>query len=141
MNRTIQQYFQDFHIEGERDNICSYDSLSILNRVGNMNALIRTVCGWNFPNKLTSTSNQVVVTFYSDSTKTLSGFNITYDVHEPIRKLRVWNAKTKINIGRWNVNHIAVWKVYRYYNNNKVWYGNRWVNSPLETKLRRSLQN
>lgn len=84
LGKVITLTFNDFHIEGERDNICSYDSLSIFNRVGSMNTLIRTICGWNFPNKLTSTSNQIIVSFYSDSTKTLSGFNITYDVHEPI---------------------------------------------------------
>ncbi|CAG2250885.1 Transmembrane protease serine 4,Transmembrane protease serine 6,Trypsin-1,Coagulation factor XI,Transmembrane protease serine 2,Serine protease 27,Plasminogen,Serine protease 55,CUB and peptidase domain-containing protein 1,Plasma kallikrein,Trypsin-2,Prostasin,Tryptase gamma,Trypsin-3,Chymotrypsin-like elastase family member 2A,Anionic trypsin,Trypsin,Anionic trypsin-2,Chymotrypsin-like elastase family member 1,Cationic trypsin,Tryptase delta,Trypsin-10,Transmembrane protease serine 11C,Transmembrane prot len=84
LGKVITLTFNDFHIEGERDSICSYDSLSIFNRVGSMNTLIRTICGWNFPNKLTSTSNQIIVSFYSDSTKTLSGFNITYDVHEPI---------------------------------------------------------
>ncbi|CAC5409320.1 Prostasin,Trypsin,Transmembrane protease serine 9,Transmembrane protease serine 11D,Cationic trypsin,Serine protease 33,Transmembrane protease serine 7,Cationic trypsin-3,CUB and peptidase domain-containing protein 1,Transmembrane protease serine 5,Anionic trypsin,Tryptase,Plasminogen,Anionic trypsin-1,Trypsin-1,Trypsin I-P38,Trypsin-10,Transmembrane protease serine 2,Trypsin I-P1,Serine protease 55,Chymotrypsin-like elastase family member 2A,Coagulation factor XI,Anionic trypsin-2,Trypsin-3,Plasma kallikr len=96
LGKVITLTFNDFLIEGERDSICSYDSLSIFNRVGSMTTLIRTLCGWNFPNKLTSTSNQLIVTFYSDSTKTLSGFNITYDVHEPIRSDHIFCGSPSI---------------------------------------------
>jgi cubilin len=76
--------FQDFSVEKERD--CSYDSLSVFERTGHNDSLIRKMCGPSYPNRITSTTNTLYMMFHSNESGTDVGFNITYNVHDIIRK-------------------------------------------------------
>jgi len=79
-----QNVIQDFDLE--RDSGCSYDYVKLYNGASSSAPLAKTLCGISYPPTWTSSSNHVYVRFQTDDSEGGHGFNITYTVHDPVRK-------------------------------------------------------
>lgn len=70
----------------EKDRSCQYDNLQVLDGPLASSPLIGRYCGIIYPQKLTSTGTDLYLRFQTDESENEIGFNITYTVHDPIRK-------------------------------------------------------
>lgn len=72
--------------ETELDSDCSYDFLAIRDGRNANSKLLRQLCGYIYPEFITSSGNHLYLRFVADENTGGFGFNISYTVHDPIRK-------------------------------------------------------
>jgi len=76
-DKVIKLRFETFHLEAGPN--CAYDAVAVYN--GNMidsSSLIGKFCGTTLPSSVTSSSNQMLINFFSDYSGTGEGFSAEY---------------------------------------------------------------
>ena len=83
--QIIRLHFNAFLLELSRN--CMRDSLRIFDGVASSSDVLGRFCGRNTPNDVISTSSEILVFFFADSSFEELGFNFTYSAENATGKI------------------------------------------------------